>query len=252
MNKEVINNIIKEFARNNIVFSNEYDFQFEFAQALQKISFVKDVKMENLSLDIDMKEVKEIAKKKGKLSAKRKEYTDIIVETNDGKFYAFELKYKTPDRICFYENTKYGDVVTMVQGAYDLNAHAFWHDVERLENINNRYLSKSIKIEKGFAIFLTNNIVYKTNDFSGSSIWKKYSMEEGKKLTTGNLGFRELNATVYTTPKGKKYTAVNLRNEYKDLSWQEYELPIYGNINMEKTEHPNFYYLILGVDPVTY
>ena len=76
-------------------------------------------------------------------------------------------------------------------------------------------------------------------------------MEEGKELTTGLLSFPGLNPTEYTTPKGKKYLAVNLANEYKNLCWKEYKLPVYSNINMEKTEHPNFYYLILEVKPLT-
>jgi hypothetical protein len=92
-----INAILKNFAKSNMVFSNEYDFQFELAQALQKLPCVKDVKMEALSLEMDWTFVKLLAKQKQKLSAKTKEYTDIIVETTNGKFYAFELKYKTPD-----------------------------------------------------------------------------------------------------------------------------------------------------------
>ena len=247
-----INAILQNFAKSNMVFSNEYDFQFELAQALQKLSFVKDVKMEVLSLEKDWAEVKLLAKQKQKLSAKTKEYTDIMVETNDGKFYAFELKYKTPDRICVYENTRFGDVVTMVQGAHDINAYAFWHDVERLEKINQRNFSKNIKIEKSFAIFLTNHATYRYNDFSGSSIWKKYSMQEGKVLTTGLLTFRETNEPFYKT-SGQSFDAINLTKTYKNLRWENYEL---GNSdyndypNEHKTEHSGFSYLILEVHPI--
>ena len=235
-----------------MVFSNEYDFQFELSQALQKLPCVKDVKMEVLSLETDWLTVKSLAKQKLKLSAKTKEYTDIIVETKNGKFYAFELKYKTPDRICVYENTRFGDVVTMAQGAHDINAYAFWHDVERLENINQRNFSRNIKIEKSFAIFLTNHATYRYNNFSGSSIWEKYSMQEGKALTTGALTFRETNEPFYKT-SSQSFVAISLKKSYKNLRWENYELgnSAYNDYSNEhKTEHPGFSYLILEIYPV--
>jgi len=137
----------------------------------------------------------------------------------------------------------------MVQGAQDFNAHAFWHDVSRLEQINKRFFANDITIKKSFAIFLTNYSKYRFNDFSGSPIWKDYSMHDGKPLTTETLYFNT-NQTTYKT-KHKSFNAVTLQNKYTNLKWNDYKVKNYTDYeDKQKSIHPGLSYLILPVTPI--
>jgi hypothetical protein len=223
---------------------------------LRSYDFIRSVKLETLTLDTDWKEIEEIAKNKGKISRQQKEYTDIIVQDKNGNYFAFELKYKTADRVCIY-NTKHGKIITMNQGAQNLNAHAFWHDVSRLEHINKRFFTSNIKIKESYAIFLTNYNKYRYSNFNGSQIWKEYAMHDKKPLTTGTLLFNKTKTTYKL--ENKEYSAVTLQNSYKNLKWHNYEVTTIINNNSikyddyedkQKTISPGLSYLILPIKPI--
>lgn len=237
--KELLKSIINDFAKQNIVFSNEQDFQFEMALALSKNKQIKKVKLEMLSLEYDWEEVKRIAIKKGKIPQDKKEYHDLFVELIDGTCVIVELKYKTPDKICLYE-TKDGNVITMNQGAQDENAYAFIDDIRRLEHINERYLPNNKKIDKAYAVFLTNFKKYRYG-FDGD-IWGNYSVEENK-IIQGMLYFGK-NSLEH---RGRK--AINLLGSYK-LEWNNYPLNNYQDYKDLKNGYcPGFSYTIVEIKP---
>lgn len=265
---ETIKEIINNFAKQGIVFSNEQDFQFQLSLKLidavddEKKKIFKTVKLEVLSLNnLTFEQLKEKVNNKEKMkkdkenpdTSEKKEYCDIIAETSDGKFVAIELKYKTPGKLCYYE-TPNGEMITMIQGAYDFGAHGFLKDVERLKNINRRdKVDTSIgKIEIGFAILLTNDYHYRFSDFSGSKIWKHYSICEGKSQISGTLPII-VNGQKAENYKGK--TPARLEGTY-NLEWCNYELPnkaggLYDDYSDSKnTISPGFSYLMVEVNPI--
>lgn len=239
---KTIDSIIKDFAQQGFVFSNEKDFQFEFALALSKSEQeVAEVKLEALSLPYSWQTIQtNVNLKRG-----NKEYTDIIVRTKEGEYIAIELKFKTADRICYYSTNKL-DNLTMKQNAYHFNAYDFINDIVRLENINDRYFYNGFKVSKGYAILLTNNCNYRYNDFSGSSIWESYAINDGKCLS-GALLFNG-NQQTYKIKK-RTFKALKLESQYT-LDWKGYPLPNYQDYqDIQKSCNPGFSYLIVEVKP---
>ena len=116
--KQTIDLIIKDFAKQGFVFSNEQDFQFELALALLKSTQVTEVKLEALSFSHGWKTIQTNVN----LARNDKEYTDIIVRTKKNEYIAIELKFKTANKICYYQTNKSGNVATMKQGAHNINA----------------------------------------------------------------------------------------------------------------------------------
>ena len=243
MDIKEIKKVVVEFGKLGKVFTNEQNFQFEFALALKKLQDVKDVQLEVLSLPSNYKKFLNVASNNIKLPKGSKEYKDIFIETNSGEYIAIELKFKTPDKICYYSTPSSGDVITMRQGAHFINAYEFVNDIVRLENINTRLFSKNIKITKSYAILLTNNYQYRFNDFKGSPIWKNYAINNGKKLGPGKLAFPNGH---YQT-KSKTYEELSLKNCY-DLIWENYPLSKYNKYGKVKhNEYPGFSFLIVEI-----
>ena len=244
MTKDNIIEIIDKFANNDVIFSNEQDFQIELANELLKLDEVEKIKIEPLSFSQTWEKIECIAKNKEKLPRDKKQYTDILVKDKKSGYIAIELKYATPYKICLYE-TKNGKIVTMAQGAYDIRSYEFIKDINRLENINNRNFFPSIKINKSYAIMLTNDFNYRYNTFNKSKIWQKYSLAVGK-LKKGKLTFKE-NETEYKT-KNHTYEAITLKNDY-ELQWYDYKLENYQDYqNRENSYCPGFSYLIVEID----
>lgn len=245
MNTQTIYDILDSLAAAEKVFSNEQDFQFEFAKALDALNEVVEVKLEALSLSVNWNTVQQLANNKGKINRDKKEYTDIIVKLDNGEYIAIELKMKTPGKICYYHTKGSGNVLTMVQNAYDENAYEFINDIKRLENIKYRYFFNNFTVSKGYAILLSNNPNYRFNNFHRSKIWKNYSICNGKILHKNGLKFGD-NLVEYKT-KNKIYKEIKLRNSYQ-LNWRNYQLTGYSDYqDKSKSSHPGFSYLVVEV-----
>ena len=152
--KEILKKTIDELAAEGKIFSNERQFQLELAMKLQQKGF--DVELEVVSSDKSFDELQKLSKED-----REKLYTDIIIKQENDKYIAIELKYKTPQKFYIYKTIK-GTIITFPQGASDLGAFLFWKDVERLENFKNINLNfdSNKKIEKGYAVLLTNQEDY--------------------------------------------------------------------------------------------
>lgn len=248
MDKNIINSILDNFASSGKVFSNEQDFQFEFAKALENLDEVEYARLEPLSLEIEWEELQRRADNKEKLEASIKEYTDIIVKLSDGTYIAFELKYKTPNKICYYETTGSGRVVTMVQGAHFISAYQYLQDISRLENINVRHFPDGMRISKSYAIMLSNNKDLRYNDFHRSETWKNYGINDNKTIGPGKIKFIK-NPDEYKTPEGRNFKAITLNNSY-ELLWKNYQLHSYVDYrDRSNSVHPGFSYLVVEVTP---
>ena len=153
LTKEILEDIIKQFAEEGKIFSNEAQFQFELAWALREY---KDKKGNKLFSDINDKIMLE------HLSTVENEkmYTDIVVRVGK-KYYPIELKYKTADKTIEYQK---GNIVkiTYLQGAHDDASYDFLKDIKRLEQIviDKEFTpfdgEESYCVKKGFAIIISN------------------------------------------------------------------------------------------------
>ncbi len=241
MNMNDIYKIMDSLASDGKAFSNEQDFQFEFARALNP--FVTEIKLEALSLDQNWAAVKSLADSKRKIGKQAKEYTDIIAKTKDGKYIAIELKFKTPDKLCYYETAQSGRVLTMIQDAHFKGAYQFINDVFRLEQINQRHFCKEFDVSKGYAILLTNNHHYRYNDFSTN-----YAVSEGKTLGPGILKYDKGDPQFLR----RQYPEIQLSGQYT-MKWKDYALmglngQKYNDYEDKyKTPYPGFSYLVIEV-----
>lgn len=249
--KDLLKEIIDELAESGFSFSNEQDFQFQLGVRIMKNKEkFKNVYFEACSIDKAKKKLlQSIFKQKTKIkkSDLKKEYTDLVIETNNGEFIAIELKYKAPNKICFYETDKSKNY-TMAQGAYDIGACSLIHDISRLEMINKRsFINENIKkINQAFVILLTNDKNYRFNGLS--KLWENYSINENKKkIPSGCLNFKGAKKSY------PSYLPITLKNTYA-LKWYDYNLKK-ANSNEEyldyedkkKSNSPGYSFLIIKV-----
>lgn len=239
MNRETLIEIINGFAKDGKVFSNEQDFQFELALALKKEAEVEDVKLEAISFTKNLGSLTVQDDGSLKVDKTQREYTDLIVKTKDGLYYAIELKFKGADKPYLYNSRAFGNVAVLKHGAEYFNAYRFLNDVSRLERINGRLFANDIRIEKGYAVLLTNNSKYKESDFGGSEIWREYSLRGGQKAKHGLLRIRN------SEEKYLSFEPLNLNGNYT-FKWNTYELDPQTMLN-DKT--PGFSFLVVEVDP---
>ncbi|MBR0414645.1 MAG: hypothetical protein IJI67_06215 [Clostridia bacterium] len=236
LTKEILEDIIKQFAEEGKIFSNEAQFQFELAWALREY---KDKKGNKLFGDDNDKVKLE------HLSIENKMYTDIVVRV-DNKYYPIELKYKTADKQIKY---KKGDLtkITYLQGAHDDASYDYLKDVERLEKIviNKQFTpfdgESNFSIEKGFAIIISNepkiwgegvrNITKspRRDYYLFSSENAQYcpyrTIEKNSKLgwvdkNTGDW-FNSDGTMQIEKQKNERFNAITLGHEYK-LEWKDY------------------------------
>lgn len=240
MNRETLIEIINGFARDGKVFSNEQDFQFELALALKNEAEIEEVKLEAASFPQGAWNVDDI--RNGKLLSvdkAQKEYTDLIVKTTEELYYAIELKFKGADKPYLYNSRAFGNVAVLKHGAEYFNAYRFLNDVSRLERINGRLFANDIRIEKGYAVLLTNNSKYKESDFGGSEIWREYSLRGRQKAKHGLLRIRN------SEEKYLSFEPLNLNGNYT-FEWNDYKLESDAMLN---DKAPGFSFLVVEVDP---
>ena len=96
---DTLNEILKKFYEQGVLFSNERQFQLELAFELKEI-------YENVHLEV-----------LDYLDSEKK-YIDIVVDIGNNKLVAIELKYTTRDKNILYKTTN-RNVYTFKQGAGD-------------------------------------------------------------------------------------------------------------------------------------
>ena len=239
MNRETLIRIINGFAKDGKVFSNEQDFQFELALALKNEAETEEVKLEAVSFEKSLGSLTVQDDGSLKVDKTKREYTDLIVKTKDGLYYAIELKFKGADKPYLYNSRAFGNVAVFKHGAEYFNAYRFLNDVSRLERINGRLFANNIIIEKGYAILLTNNSKYKESAFEGSEIWVNYSLINDRTVGQGLLRIRN------SEEKYLSFEPLNLNGNYT-FKWNTYELDPQTMLN-DKT--PGFSFLVVEVDP---
>ena len=162
-----LDDIISGFGKEGRIFSNEEQFQFELALAIER-EYQKDekgypkVRLEVLSYG----EIKELAKMD--IDERKKMYTDIIIDINDLESIAIELKYKTKGETSkkyYLYKTKNRTTFVFEQGASNNGCYFFLKDVERLEHLVNGEkfdCDSNRKVIKGYAVIISNDDSYWT------------------------------------------------------------------------------------------
>lgn len=239
MNRETLIRIINGFARDGKVFSNEQDFQFELALALKNEVEVEQVKLEAISFEKSLGSLTVQDDGSLKVDKTQREYTDLIVKTKDGLYYAIELKFKGADKPYLYNSKAFGNVAVLKHGAEYFNAYRFLNDVSRLERINGRLFANDITIEKGYAVLLTNNSKYKESAFEGSEIWVNYSLINDRTVGQGLLRIRN------SEEKYLSFEPLNLNSNYT-FEWNDYKLESDAMLN---DKAPGFSFLVVEVNP---
>lgn len=243
MKRETLIRIINGLARDGKVFSNEQDFQFELALALKNEAEVEEVKLEAVSFPRELGNLRNLVKRSRiqDVCGSLKEYTDLIVRTKDGSYYAIELKFKAANSPYLYNSRAFGDVAVMKQGAANNNVYHVMEDIVRLESINSRLFSRDIKIAKGFAIVLTNTNTYRNSNFE-NSIWNEFAINEGRVLENSTLSLHS------DDEKYRQYEDLEIKGRYI-FNWEDYDLEPVTMLN-DKT--PKFSFLVVEVDPLKY
>lgn len=235
---DTINEILKKFYEQGVLFSNERQFQLELAFELKEI--YKNVHLEVLDyLDSE------------------KKYIDIVVDIGNNKLVAIELKYTTRDKNILYKTTN-RNVYTFKQGAGDLRRFHYLKDVERLEGLlhkPNVFGMEGKEVIKGFAIIMTNDNYhsqdgkkYKNGKIIGDTDYFNVALNNGRTISVS-----EQPLTIRTSGyEGKK---INLKHEYT-CKWDVYELDqnetkliIEGKESSMPYETYPFRYMILEIKP---
>lgn len=159
-----IKNMIDSFAKRGTIFSSEAQFQFDLAWELREQKYGETVLLEHLIQNDS----------KGK-----KRYIDIVIKNGD-YCIPIELKYKTADKKIEYLLDNGEIIKTYNQGACDIGCYDFLKDLSRVEDIvlDKEHIfikGKSMKVEKGYVIIITNEKTY----FEGP---KNRKFDEHKKL----------------------------------------------------------------------
>lgn len=238
MNRDTLISIINGFARDGKVFSNEQDFQFELALALKKEAEVEDVKLEAISFAKNLGSLTIQGDGSLKVDKAQREYTDLIVKTKDGLYYAIELKFKGADKPYLYNSKAFGNVAVLRHGAANINSYLFLKDIARLEKINSRHFPRDIEIVKGFAIMLTNNKTYRKSGFR-NSMWREFSVKEGRTIDNSILSLHR------NDDKYRRYKDLEIKGSYR-FNWENYDLESDAMLNVKT---PGFSFLVVEVDP---
>jgi hypothetical protein len=192
MQKEDLINIIESLSIKRPCFHSEFDFQFVLAMDLIALSKKNEIRLE---IPITVEESITTAKMRFEL--------DILLCANNKKI-GIELKYATSDLETTIDEEEFKLKPHKNNGArFD-----FLKDVYRLEQ-----LKKANKIDKGYAIFLTN-----VNKFHSGP--KEVGRYEPIDLFKRKIGVNETIKFLYNI-KNDDWRTLQLINEY-ELVWRSY------------------------------
>ncbi len=159
---ENLTEILKKLPKERPIFHSEADFQFALAWAIKEKFREAEIRMErpyNVELETGKSKKMEV---------------DIIVKLS-GEKIGIELKYKTKKLSGKFEDEQFN---LKNQSATPLARYDFYADIERLE-----CLKQSKHIDKGFVIFLTNDLSYQ-NDANGSA--KSFNFAKDYEINKNN------------------------------------------------------------------
>ena len=182
-----INSIMEKLSNERKIFHSEADFQFALAWKIKENYPDYEIFLEWPDL-----------------SQNQNRYIDIVLQ-KDGKRIPIELKYKTKE-------LEYGEFYLKTQGAKDLACYDYLKDIERVESLIDS------KFEKGFSIFLTNDLGF-LNEPNSNVGYKEFSIHDGREISkNSSLNWGE--SAGEGTTKGRK-NPITLNSNYQ-FNWKDY------------------------------
>lgn len=223
MNKEFnINEIIEILKNKRKIFTSEADLQLEMAQAIKRK--YKDDKNVIVRLeycpDFDSKM-----------------HIDILVIIN-GKWIPIELKYKTKELKTNKEVISYDDEYSCRyklknHSAHDCGCYDYLKDICRIEKIRDKKLNL---FEKGYAIFITNDTLYKKGPRNNKVNYARFALknditiEKEKDLSWGKNG----------SSSQEREKPIKLKSKYK-INWEEF-----SDININVDNSSNKFFILIN------
>lgn len=186
-----INRIIDVLKQKRTIFVSEADFQIELAWVIKDLYPEVKVRPEYCpAFDMQM-------------------HIDILVIDN-GKWIPIELKYKTKSCTKIIDNEVFN---LKNHAAKDVNSYLYLKDIQRIEKVK----SKIDYFEKGYAIFITNELSYLKKPQREECIYSQFSLEDGI-VKTGVLDWSE-KASAGTKKNCEQ--PIELKEKYV-INWNDY------------------------------
>lgn len=204
-----INDVINKLKTRRKIFFSEADFQLELGWVIKEL--YPDVKVYPEFAPQFNPEI----------------HIDILV-IQDGKWIPIELKYKTKKSSFTIDTIQYN---LKNQLAKDSNSYLYLKDIQRIESVKKNVT----KFQKGFAIFLTNELSYSRKPRKTDCFYKDFSLENGV-IRTGTLNWSD--EASEGTKKGREEPII-LEGEYQ-MYWQNYS-------KIDETPAGTFIYLITQI-----
>lgn len=199
LSTEIFEDIIKSFAEQGKLFSNERQFQLEIAWALKEKGY---------EVYLEVLEDKE-----------EKAYIDLVVREADNEYIAIELKYTIRDngikRMDYHIKDRC--VTVYAQGAGDIRRYDYLIDIQRIEKLMGKtkvFGLEGAVVTRGYAIIMTNDN-YSGTDGKNTS-YEEVALYQGRKIPKGK--------TLRLKLKGyEKKQPICLKGEYL-CKWFPFEL----------------------------
>lgn len=183
--------VIENLKRKRNIFYSEADFQFAIAWVIKELYPNAKIRLEyNPSKYLNIR-------------------IDVLVIIED-KWIPIELKYKTKGCTKLIDGEEYH---LKNHGAKDRNCYFYLKDIERIENLKNNLK----QFDRGYSIFLTNDLSYTKAPQSEKVFYKQFSLEDNINIS-GELSWHK--NTGFGTMKGIE-KSIFLKNNYK-IKWQKY------------------------------
>lgn len=175
--------ILEKLSKERPIFHSEDDFKFSLAWIIKREYPQTKIRLE-YTLDFD-----------------RSIHIDIVVIL-DGQLIPIELKYKTKELDLTLGAERY---ILKNQQATNLGCYNFIKDIKRIEEFKEKEMSN---FKEGYAIFLTNSLIYEKGT-TKSSYYYEFSINEGnikkQKLVYGESKYKAIELTGEYTCKWKDY-----------------------------------------------
>ncbi len=217
-----LHQILKKLSKERPIFHSDADFQHALAWKIHEEFPNINIRLEKPFRGIDN-------------NRNEPWYIDIFCFNEKEKF-GIELKYKTKE----LRVKKNGEGFYLKsQEAQDSARYDFIKDVSRLEK-----LVEIGEINMGFAIFLTNDLLYWNEPYKRSTNYEAFRIHEGR-ILSGVLDWAK------DTPEGTKQgrnTSLKLTYSYR-IKWHRYSNLGRDNIKVIEGKALEFKYILVKVPP---
>lgn len=188
-----INNVIDKLRNKRKIFISEADMQLEIAWVIKEEYPNAIVRLEYCPIfDLNM-------------------HIDILVII-DNRWIPIELKYKTKGFSKIVNKEMFN---LKNHGAKDINCCLYLKDIERIEKIK----SEEKLFEKGYTIFITNDMGYIKEPLNDNYFYKEFSLCNGA-IKNGNMNWKigVGNGTIKNVDK-----PIILKGKY-EIKWNDYSI----------------------------